>query len=103
MRALFNMGSHHSFVTSKTAGLANPKDLRREFLGINTFGQKCANTKQREVVELKLELVTGNKVVCMEALIVPEIYSIQNGHVELVQTITTFERYMVFRCFKVSK
>ena len=49
------------------------------------FGQKCANAKQREVVELKLEPVTGNKVICLEALVVPEICSIQNGHVELAR------------------
>ena len=38
VRVLFDAGSHRSFVTSRAAGLANPKGLRREFLGINTLG-----------------------------------------------------------------
>ena len=45
VRVLFDAGSHRSFVTSHAASLVNPKGLRREFLGINTFGQKCTKAE----------------------------------------------------------
>ena len=85
VRVLFDGGSHRSFVTSKAATLANSKGLRRELLGINTFGQKCTNAEQREVVELNLESIDGQKPLTIEALVVPEICSIQNAHVELAR------------------
>ena len=59
VRVLFDGGSHRSFVTSKVASLTNSKDLRRELLGINTFGQKCTNAEQREVVELNFQSIDG--------------------------------------------
>ena len=67
------------------ASLANFKGLGRELLGINTFGQKCTNAEQREVVELNLECIDGQKPLTIEALVVPEICSIQNAHVELAR------------------
>jgi hypothetical protein len=85
VRVLFDAGSHRSFVTSRAASLVKPKGLRWELLGINTFGQKCTNAEQREVVELKLEPVNGSKVVSLEAFVVPEICSIQNSHIELAR------------------
>ena len=85
VRVLFDGGSHRSFVTSKAASLVSPKGLRRELLGINTFGQKCTNAEQREVVELNLESVNGKKSLTLEAVVVPEICSIQNAHVELAR------------------
>ena len=77
--------SHRSFVTSKAASLVNPKGLRRELLGINTFGQKCTRYEQRDVVELKLKPLHGDKVITVEAYVVPEISSIQNAHIELAR------------------
>ncbi|XP_028412500.1 uncharacterized protein LOC114535337 [Dendronephthya gigantea] len=85
VRVLFDAGSHRSFVTSKAAGLANPRGIRRELLGINTFGQKCVKAEHREVVELKLEPLNGNKVITLEAFVVPEICSIGNSHVEIAR------------------
>ena len=70
VRVLFDAGSHCSFVTSHATSLVNPKGLRREFLGINTFGQKCTKAEQREVVELELK---------------PEVCTVQNSHVELAR------------------
>ena len=35
------------------------------------------------MVELKLESTNGNKVISLEAFVVPEICSVQNSHVEL--------------------
>ncbi|XP_028416058.1 uncharacterized protein LOC114539642 [Dendronephthya gigantea] len=58
---------------------------RRELLGINTFGQKCVKAEHREVVELKLEPLNGNKVITLEAFVVPEICSIGNSHVEIAR------------------
>ena len=63
----------------------NPKGLRREFLGINTFGQKCTKAEQREVVELEIKPVNGNNVITIEAYVVPEICTVQNSHVELAR------------------
>ena len=85
VRVLFDTGSHRSFVTSKAANLVQPKGIRWELLGIDTFGQKCVNAEQREVVELKLESTNGNKVISLEAFVVPEICSVQNSHVELAR------------------
>ena len=85
VRVLFDGGSHRSFVTSKAASLASPRGLRRELLGINTFGQKCTKAEQREVVELNLESVHGKKSLTLEAVVVPEICSIQNAYVELAR------------------
>ena len=85
VRVLFDWGSHRFFVTSKAASLASPKGLRRELLGINTFGQKCTNPEQREVVELNLESVNGKKSLTLEAVVVPEICRVQNAHVELAR------------------
>ena len=47
VRVLFDAGSHHSFVTLYATSLVNPKGLRREFLGINTFGQKWTKAEHR--------------------------------------------------------
>ncbi len=85
VRVLFDAGSHRSFVTSHAASLVDPKGLRREFLGINTFGQKCTKAEQREVVELELKSVNGNNVLNIEAYVVPEICTVQNSHVELAR------------------
>ncbi|XP_028413911.1 uncharacterized protein LOC114536757 [Dendronephthya gigantea] len=85
VRVLFDGGSHRSFVTSHAASLVNPRGLRREFLGINTFGQKCTKAEQREVVELKLQPVNGDKIISIEAYVVPEICTVQNSHVELAR------------------
>ena len=37
------------------------------------------------MVELKLESTNGNKVISLEAFVVPEICSVQNSHVELAR------------------
>ena len=52
--------------------LVKPKGIRWELLGIDTFGQKCVNAEQREVVELKLGSTNGNKVISLEAIVVPK-------------------------------
>ena len=85
VRVLFDAGSHRSSVTSHAASLVAPKGLRREILGINTFGQKCTKAEQREVVELELKPVNGNNVMNIEAYVVPEICTVQNSHVELAR------------------
>jgi hypothetical protein len=74
VRVLFDEGSHRSFVTAKAASLVNPKD-------IDTFGQKCTRSEQRDVVELKLKPLHGDKVIPVEAFVVPEMSSIQHAHI----------------------
>ena len=69
----------------RAANLVKPKGIRWELVGIDTFGQKCINAEQREAVELKLESTNGNKVISLEAFVVPEICSVQNSHAELAR------------------
>ena len=85
VRDLFDAGSHRSFVITKAASIVNPKGLRRELLGISTFGQECNQEKQRKVDELRLEHLKGNKVISLEAFVVPSICNNQNSHVELAR------------------
>ena len=43
------------------------------------------DTRLRDVVEVKVSPVGGQKVIKIEAYVVPKISSIQNGHVELAR------------------
>ena len=43
------------------------------------------DTRLRDVVEIKVSPIESQKVIPIEAYVVPEISSIQNGHVELVK------------------
>ena len=74
-RVLFDAGSHHSFITSKAARRSQLPVIRQEWLGISTFGQRSEDRRLRDVVNIKVSPV----------YVVPEISSIQNGHIELVK------------------
>ena len=85
VRVLFDGGSHRSFITSGAAQRAQLAIIRQDWLGISTFGQRSRDTRLRDVVEVKVSPVGGQKVIKIEAYEVPEISSIQNGHVELAR------------------
>ena len=85
VRVLFDGGSHRSFITSGAAQRAQLAVIRQDWLGISTFGQRSRDTRLRDVVEVKVSPVGGQKVLKIEAYVVPEISSIQNGHVELAR------------------
>ena len=80
---LFDTGSHRSFINSKAAQREQLASIRQEWLGINTFGQRSMDMRLRDVVEVKVSTTDGQKVIPIEAYVVPEISSIQNSHVEL--------------------
>ena len=85
VRVLFDAGSHHLFITSKAARRSQLPVIRQEWLGISTFGQRSEDRCLRDVVNIKVSPVGGHKVIQMEAYVIPEISSIQNGHIELVK------------------
>ena len=53
--------------------------------GISTFGQLSQDTRLRDVVEIKVSLEGGQKVIQIEAYVLPEISTIQNEHVEFAK------------------
>ena len=85
VRVLFDAGSHRSFITSKAAQRSQLPVIRQEWLGISTLGQRSQDTRLRDVVHIKVSPVGGQKVIQVEAYVVPEISTIQNGHVELTK------------------
>ena len=85
VRVLFDAGSYRSFITSKAAQRAQLARIRQEWLGISTFGQRPKDMRLRDVVEVKISPIGGDKVIPIEAYVVPEISSIQNSHVEFVK------------------
>ena len=58
--------------------------IRQDWPGISTFGQRSQDTRLRDVVDIKVSPVGGQKVIQIEAY-VSEISTIQNGHVELAK------------------
>lgn len=82
---MFDGGSHRSFITSGAAKRAQLSVIRQDWLGISTFGQRSRDTCLRDVVEIKVSPVGGQKVIKIEAYVVPGISSILNGHVELAR------------------
>lgn len=85
VRVLFDAGSHRSFITSKAAQRVQLASIRQEWLGISTFGQHSKDMCLRDVVKVKVSPTDGQKVIPIEAYVVPEISSIQNSHVELAE------------------
>ncbi|CAB4012401.1 TNF receptor-associated factor 3, partial [Paramuricea clavata] len=65
--------NHKSYVTAKTANLAGLKVLRKELLGLSTFGQKAKEMEVREVVRVDVNPLGSGKVLTLEAYVVPVI------------------------------
>ena len=85
---LFDSGSHKSYVTTKTENLAGLKVLRKELLGLSTFGQKAKETEVREVVRVAIIDVNplgSGKVLTLEAYVVSVISRVRNEHIEVVK------------------
>ncbi len=85
VRVLFDAGSHRSFITSKAARCSQLPVIRQDWLEISTFGQGSKDACLRDVVDVKVSPIGGQKVIQIEAYVVPEISTIQNGHVELAK------------------
>ena len=85
VRVLFDTGSHHSFVTARVAQHAQLRVIRQDWLGISTFGQTSRDMQLRDVVPMKVSALGVQKVIEIEAYVVPEISTIQNSHVEIAK------------------
>ena len=79
VRVLFDAGGHRSFVTARVAQHAQLRVLRQDWLGISTFGQTSRDMQLRDVVHMKVSALGGQKVIEIEAYVVPEISTIQNS------------------------
>ena len=84
IRVLFDTASHTSFVTVHVARMFNLETLRKEWLAVNTFGQRAAGSNLREVVGMHLTPVGGGNAIYVKAFVVREISRNQNKHLELV-------------------
>ena len=73
VRVLFDTASHKSFVTSRVVKSFELETLRREWLTVNTFGQRATGSNFWDVVGIDLTPVGGGKVMRIEAFVVPEI------------------------------
>ena len=85
IRVLFDSASHKSFVTSRAVESFGLRSVRREWLTVNTFGQRATGSNLRDVVEIDLTPVGGGKVMRIEAFVVPEISRVQNEHLEIAR------------------
>ena len=85
VRVLFYSGSQRSFVTVKMAKELGCTVLRNETLSVGTFGRRALKAEMREVVRLDLKSLRGNKVVSVEAYVVPDISFIRNQHLEVMR------------------
>ena len=85
VRVLFDLGSHKSYVTAKTANAAGLKVVRKELLGLSTFGQKAKETEVRDVVCLDVMPLRCGKVLTLKAYVVPGISHVRNEHIEVVK------------------
>ena len=85
VRVLYDSASHKTFVTSRVVELFGLQPLRREWLTVNTFGQRAKGSNLRDAVEIGLTPVGGGKVLHIKAFVVPEISCVQNEHLEIVR------------------
>ncbi|CAB3994038.1 TNF receptor-associated factor 3 [Paramuricea clavata] len=66
VRVMFDSGSQRSFVTGKVAQKAGVPVKRREWVEIRTFGQEKVEGKLREVFELSVAPVQGERVLALK-------------------------------------
>ncbi|XP_022801329.1 uncharacterized protein LOC111339019 [Stylophora pistillata] len=85
IRVLFDTASHTSFVTSRVAETCGLEIVRREWLAVNTFGQRATSSNLREVVEIPLTPVGRGGVIHIEAFVVPEISRVPNERLDIVR------------------
>ena len=83
IRVLFDSGSHRSFITSRAVETNSISVVRTEWLSVTAFGEKKQGAL-RDVVRVELSPLGGGKTLSSESYVVPEITSITNVHVELV-------------------
>ena len=66
IRVPFDTASHTSFVTSRVAKTCGLEIIRREWLAVNTFGQRAKGSNLREVVGIPLTPVEREGVIYID-------------------------------------
>ena len=85
IRVLFDSASHKSFVTSRGVESFGLRSVRREWLTVNTFGQRATGSNLRDKVEIDLTPVGGGMVMRIEAFVAPEISRVQNEYLKIAR------------------
>ena len=86
VRVLFDSGSHRSFITAKAVKDLGLRPVRKENLVIKAFGSR-ENEQVRDIIEFSLVSVKGGKSVKVSCVVVDDIASINNVHVEKVKKL----------------
>ena len=73
LQELFDTGSHKSFITSHAAGSLGLKALTKEWVKVNTFGQRAVGSNLRDVVHVNLAPVGGGNISTIEAIVVRSV------------------------------
>ena len=58
---MFDLGSHKLFVTAKAASNCGLEIIRKEWVTINTFGEKTKEAALREVVQFDVMPLQANR------------------------------------------
>ena len=82
VRVLFDTASHKSFISERVVRSLGLPVLRKEWLAVNTFGQRAVGSNLRDVVRVDVTPVGGGKIRSVEAFVVPEISRIHNELME---------------------
>ena len=73
------------FVTLRVAHEFRLETCWKQWLSVNTFGQRAMGSSLREVVGLHLTPVGGGNLFFIEAIVVPEILTVPDEHLEIVR------------------
>ena len=85
VRVLFDTGSHRSFISAKVVSRLGLRPVRSEKLGIKPFGSVEAEYRMRDIVEILLYSLSGDKCVQVECFVVEDIANISNCHAEIAK------------------
>ena len=85
VRVLFDTGSHRSFISAKVVSRLGLRPVRSEKLGIKPFGSVEAEYRMRDIVEILLYSLSGDKCVKVECFVVEDISNISNCHAEIAK------------------
>ena len=80
VQALFDAGSHKSFITTRAVQLAGLREKGRECIEISTFGQQARDRGERSDYHFYVFPLQGGGVVKLEAYVVPIITHVRNAH-----------------------
>ena len=72
-------------MTATVAQHAQLSVIPQDWLRISTFGQTSRDMQLRDVVQMRVSAVGGQKVIEIEAYVVPEISTIENNHKEIAK------------------